>query len=338
MPQVVAELGNQEYQKRDLPHFHDLFWLHDDDEVRTDNIDDYVCAEIPDPDEDLELYELVTKFMIHSPCGIHNPGAKCMKDGRCKRGYPKAFQQTTDLGGDKYPLYRRRSCDNGGKTTTVSFEVSKRRVEMEVGNEWVVPYNPWLLRQFQCHMNVEICTSVQSIHYVLKYTCKGDDQATYSTEPTDPANPNTPTSNQQQLTSAQAPSDQPSTSTEQQPPAPVDEIKKFEQGKFMGCHEAVATILGLQRHYIYPNVVPLKIHLEGEQRVYFPETGTVVDEDTTLTAFFKLCQRDDFARTLLYHETPEYYTLKKKTWYRRKASARSRPVPGIDGIYRLKII
>lgn len=33
MGEELADLSNQEYQKRDLPHCHDLFWLDDEDEV-----------------------------------------------------------------------------------------------------------------------------------------------------------------------------------------------------------------------------------------------------------------------------------------------------------------
>ena len=42
-----------------------------------------------------------------------------------------------------------------------------------------IPYNPWLLRQLDYHINVEICTSVKSIKYVLKYVHKRNDQATF---------------------------------------------------------------------------------------------------------------------------------------------------------------
>ena len=42
----------------------------------------------------------------------------------------------------------------------------------------MVPYNPWLVRHFNCHINVEICTSVGSIKYVLKHVHNGTDKAT----------------------------------------------------------------------------------------------------------------------------------------------------------------
>lgn len=39
---------------------------------------------------------------------------------------------------------------------------------------------------------------------------------------------------------------------------------------------------------------------------------------TTLTAFFELCQNDNFAKTLLYCEVPAYYTWRDNKFHRRK--------------------
>jgi len=33
----------------------------------------------------------------------------------------------------------------------------------------VVPYNPILLMRFNCHINVEICCSIESVKYLYKY-------------------------------------------------------------------------------------------------------------------------------------------------------------------------
>ena len=48
-----------------------------------------------------------------------------------------------------------------------------------VDNQWILPYNPWLLRELDCDIKVEICTSIKSIKYVLKYVHKGNDQAIF---------------------------------------------------------------------------------------------------------------------------------------------------------------
>ena len=46
---------------------HMLIWLEDHIHPRT--MDEVICAEIPDPDEDLELHNLVKEWMLHGPCG-----------------------------------------------------------------------------------------------------------------------------------------------------------------------------------------------------------------------------------------------------------------------------
>ena len=44
-------------------------------------------------------------------------------------------------------------------------------------NQWVVPYNPYLLRLFNCHINVEACRSIKSMKYLFKYIYKGHERA-----------------------------------------------------------------------------------------------------------------------------------------------------------------
>ncbi|KAL6124785.1 hypothetical protein ACLB2K_077294 [Fragaria x ananassa] len=65
---VVAYVYVIEFQKRGLPHVHMLLILGDDDKLN--NLDDYdtiVRAEIPDQDEEPELYNAVLGHMIHGP-------------------------------------------------------------------------------------------------------------------------------------------------------------------------------------------------------------------------------------------------------------------------------
>ncbi len=44
-------------------------------------------------------------------------------------------------------------------------------------NPWVVPYNPYLTMRYQCHINVEVCSSVMDVKYIYKYVYKGHDRA-----------------------------------------------------------------------------------------------------------------------------------------------------------------
>jgi hypothetical protein len=101
-----------EFQKRGLPHCHMLLTLADEAKMRTpEEIDSLICAEIPDRAADPELYELVKSCMVHGPCGALRPHSPCMVEGKCSKGFPKAFTAETSLAFNGYPLYRRR--DNG---------------------------------------------------------------------------------------------------------------------------------------------------------------------------------------------------------------------------------
>ena len=127
-----------------------------------------ISAELPNPDEDKELFDIVKTKMIHGPCGSFNPRSPCMEDGKCTKKYPRAFIQETQTGTDGYPLYKRRKPDDGGFTHTMVKNIGGRPEQYTVDNRWVVPYNPLLSKAFDAHINVEICTSIKSIKYVCK--------------------------------------------------------------------------------------------------------------------------------------------------------------------------
>jgi hypothetical protein len=74
-----------EWQKRGLPHAHILIWLKN--KIRLAEIDNVISAEIPNPEEDPELFEIISKSMIHGPCGPFNPRSACMKDKKCTKRY-----------------------------------------------------------------------------------------------------------------------------------------------------------------------------------------------------------------------------------------------------------
>ncbi|GFQ76040.1 helitron_like_N domain-containing protein [Trichonephila clavata] len=74
-----------EWQKRGLPHAHILVWLQET--LHAHKVDDFISAEIPNPEEDPELFNCITTQMVHGPCGVINPFSPCMKDGRCTKRY-----------------------------------------------------------------------------------------------------------------------------------------------------------------------------------------------------------------------------------------------------------
>ena len=145
--------------QRGLPHAHLLLWLKT--KIHLADMDKLISAEIP-PKSDPVLLSVVKKQMVHSH-------TEACKDGsKCKKKFPKAFTPFTIMNSDGYPSYKRRSPQNGGNT----FEVKRGEEIITIDNSWIVPYCPFLSRAFQCHINVEYCSSIKSIKYVCKYVLK----------------------------------------------------------------------------------------------------------------------------------------------------------------------
>lgn len=63
-----------------LPHVHLLLWLKEN--LRTNQTDDTINAEIPDANADRQLHGIIVRNMIYHPCGSYNPLPPCMKDGK----------------------------------------------------------------------------------------------------------------------------------------------------------------------------------------------------------------------------------------------------------------
>ncbi|XP_075515341.1 uncharacterized protein LOC142549981 [Primulina tabacum] len=167
---VTAYTSVIEFQKRGLPHAHFLLILNQAAKMfHPEAFDRIVCAELPDPHSNPYLFSLVVKHMIHGPCGLLNPACPCMKKCCCKYSYPKEFSENTRYGTNSYPIYRRR--DNKKVVTIRGASLDSR---------WVVPYSPYLLAKFNCHINVEICSTIQAIKYIYKYIYKGHDKILYS--------------------------------------------------------------------------------------------------------------------------------------------------------------
>ncbi|GBM93943.1 hypothetical protein AVEN_273616-1 [Araneus ventricosus] len=147
-----------------LPRAHILLTLDSESKIRTkDDIDKFVSAELPDPCTDLRLFQIVTKCMVHGPCGTININSPCMRDGQCCKSFTKQIKDDTEENVNGYPIYRRR--------VTEPVQVGKYSID----NRWVVPYNPWLLKKFNPHVGV--CASVKSVKYLYKYVYKGHDAA-----------------------------------------------------------------------------------------------------------------------------------------------------------------
>jgi hypothetical protein len=152
---------------RGLPHSHNLIWLAD--KIQPTQID-IISAELPDTTEDPELLAVVTKNMIHGPCGPLNPDSPCMMDGKYTKKYPRKLIKEAQIENNGYPLYRRRAPEAGGFTVTLKI---CSNTEIEINNRWVMSFSPLLSKMFEAHINVEYCNSAKSINYVCKYVNKG---------------------------------------------------------------------------------------------------------------------------------------------------------------------
>jgi len=110
------------------------------EKIRPDEIDAIICAEIPDPETDPEVYEVVTTNMIHEPCGNHNRESSCMIENKCSKRFLRTLLVDTTTGNDGYSLYCHRSAKDNNRTITL--KVKNKYVIID--NSWIVPYSPLL--------------------------------------------------------------------------------------------------------------------------------------------------------------------------------------------------
>ena len=294
-----------EYQKRGLPHCHILLFLDKDYSfVERGIVDQGVCAELPTPDQDPDgkLYDIVGQNMMHGPCGELNSRAPCMDKNvrgnvsHCTKGYPRAWQETTQVESDGYPLYKRMP----GRTYTKWVN----GVPVELDNRWVVPYSPYLSRRYEAHINVEICSSIHAIKYVHKYVYKGVDRTT--------ARITTRNQNQQQ--------DDFIHSIIDQDPMERDEINEYVSGRYISPSQAAWHIFEFKSHCEQPPVMFLGLHLSGQQPVYYRDEPITAVEminnlnnaDTPLTAWFQYNARFEDGRHILYQEFSTHYVYDVK--------------------------
>ncbi|XP_071713014.1 uncharacterized protein [Rutidosis leptorrhynchoides] len=172
--EVAAYTYMIEIQKKGLPHVHILIILKAEFKMyKPEEYDQIVCAEIPNKAHNSHLHNMVIKHMLHGPCGNKNPTNVCMKkDGKCNNSFPKAYSNETIQTTDAYPIYRRRN-----NKVTVNVRGAK------IDNGWVVPYNPYLLVKYDCHINVEICSTIKAVKYIYKHIFKGCDRITFPVLP-----------------------------------------------------------------------------------------------------------------------------------------------------------
>ena len=89
---------------------------------------------------------------------------------------------------------------------------------------------------FNCHINVEICSSIKAVKYLFKYIYKGHDRASVSV--TDKANE-----------------------------AEIDEIQQYRDARWVTPPEALWRIYGFKLSKMHPPVFQLQLHLPNMHMV-----------------------------------------------------------------------
>ncbi|XP_076920154.1 uncharacterized protein LOC143581216 [Bidens hawaiensis] len=288
---VKAVVCTIEFQKRGLPHAHACVFMHHDYKINNaDKIDSFISTEIPNKQEDPELYDLVSEFMIHGPCGAENMSCSCMINKKCSKNFPKSFSDHTSVDSNGYPIYRRR--EDG---------VFVKKSDVNLDNRSVVPYSPKLLKRYHAHINVEWCNQSGSIKYLFKYINKGPDRATAFLEQ--------------------------SGGTEDDPEQPVDEIKEYYDYRYVSACEASWRIFSYEVHYRTPSVVRLPFHLPGQQHIVYGEEEDIDDvldkasvSESMFTDWMTINGMDPEARKLSYVEFPSHFVWKtqERKWQQRK--------------------
>ncbi|XP_028775968.1 uncharacterized protein LOC114732794 [Neltuma alba] len=282
---IKAALYTIEFQKRGLPHAHIVLFLANQSYLDSpQEIDRVISAEIPDKNEQPELFEAVSNYMMHGPCGLANPKSPCMVNGKCSKYYPKPFNSSTIIHEDGYPRYKRL---NNGQY------ILKNGVPLD--NRSVIPYNPTLLLKYQAHLNVERCKHGESIKYLFKYVSKGHDRATIAFYGE-------------------------SSSGERE--VVHDEIKMYYDVRYLSPCEAVWRIFGFDINYRTPSVERLSFHLPNQQTIIYADEANLDDvvnhnegKPTMFQAWMRANEKYDEARALTYSEFPTKFVFKKPGHY-----------------------
>ncbi|XP_057426450.1 uncharacterized protein LOC130719869 [Lotus japonicus] len=311
---VSAGMYTIEFQKRGLPHAHILLWLAPSSKLnRPELIDSFISAELPDPIACPKLFDVVSTYMVHGPCGGGRKNSPCMVNGRCSKFFPKKYVEKTSFDIDGYPIYRRRN-------TGVSVE--RRGVQLD--NGYVVPYNAKLLMKYQAHINIEYCNKSNCIKYLFKYINKGVDRVTVSM------------TNKADLGEKEV---------------NIDEIQQYYDCRYLSPCESAWRSLSFEIHHHWPPVERLSFHLPKQQVVLFSDKeplDSVVrrkkKEETMFTAWMTANNKFPQGRHLTYAQYPQFfvYDRRHKEWRPRKRGfsiERMNFIPiGCGEVYYLRLL
>ncbi|XP_078688663.1 uncharacterized protein LOC144920377 isoform X2 [Branchiostoma floridae x Branchiostoma belcheri] len=99
--EVVDTFTRTEFQQRGSPHIHCLFWVKDAPKLNVNSeeeicafVDKYVSSQLPNPETDRELFDIVSQVQMHRK----GHTTSCKKGGKvCRFGFPKPPVKQTFL-------------------------------------------------------------------------------------------------------------------------------------------------------------------------------------------------------------------------------------------------
>lgn len=232
-------------------------------------VDTVIRAELPTEEENSSLREKVLKYNMHRESHLNSPDNRCNKDGKCVWGYPKPLQLATTL-------------DNSGRV------IYRRRKEED---RMVVPYMPCLTELMDCHVNVDVTSTVNIFRYLYKCLFKGLDTTKYTiTNPNDHA----------------------------------DEIKDYINARYLSASEATWRIFGFNISSMLPSVECLPVHLPGENIHQLGSSGTTSTASDLLRYFarpldpeFRSLKYTDFYIHYVHYKYIEGSQLHADQWHER---------------------
>ena len=105
-------------------------------------------------------------------------------------------------------------------------------------NRWVVPYNPYLLSRYNCHINIEISSGAKAVKHLYKYIYKSHDKIAVNISQNDGD-------------------------------IIIDEIKQYQDVQWVSLQEAIWRIFELDLNEIYPAIIILQLHLPNNQLGFY---------------------------------------------------------------------
>jgi hypothetical protein len=238
-----------EFQKRGLPHVHLTFRVEGGGPRTPEDIDKVINAEIP-PESD-PTRELILKHLIHGPCALN----RCLDQNtkKCSKNFPKPAEMITREDKRGYWHYRRRMKEK------VELKKSSGRSRF-IDDQWVVEHNKELLLIYNCHINVQIASTVHIIKYLFKYIYKGADYA--KTGVTTEA---------------------------------VDEITDYQKNRYLSASESHWRFSEFHICEREPKVEALSFHLPNKDILIFEENykESALNQKSQLTKYFERPRNTD---------------------------------------------